>query len=77
MGRLWAVDELHHDDDERRGTCTCGLPLADCGVFATLSPIRSALYKWEVAETERLERGLSHGLPLEHPKVAQPKRPPP
>lgn len=74
LGRLWAVDELHHEDDDHRGYCTCELPVRHCKVFGALTPLRSALYKWEIAEADRLDRGLPHGLPADHPKVIEHSR---
>lgn len=69
MGRLWAIDEVHHSDDENNGHCTCGLDDRHCSVLDALSPIRNALYKWEIKQVERFRKGLSHGLPPEHPEI--------
>ena len=71
MARLWVVDDFHHADDETNGSCTCGEILTRCNVYEALTPIRNALYKWEIHQVERLQKNLSHGLPPEHVEVKQ------
>lgn len=73
MARLWAVDELHHPDEAKHGLCTCGQNLRQCTTNSALEDQRNHIYKWELAQVQRLEKRLSHALPAEHPKVRESK----
>lgn len=66
---LWAVDELHHEDDARDRYCSCGRRVDQCKVFDAIAPAVNALRKWEKNQMDRLHRDLPHGLPDEHPEV--------
>lgn len=66
---LWDVDRLHHDDEKRHGCCTCGEKDEACPEWSALEPVRDMLYRWEEKELGRLEDGLDHGLPRNHPRV--------
>ena len=74
MARLWAVDELHHPDESKRELCSCGRDLRQCATNSVLEDQRNHIYKWEISQVQRLEKGLSHALPAEHPKVRERER---
>ena len=58
MARLWVIDDLHHEDDENRGYCSCGTDLSSCQTNAALAEQRNHIYKWELAQVQRLEKDL-------------------
>jgi hypothetical protein len=66
---LWAVDQLHHDDDHRSGYCSCGKRTTVCKELDAIAPAKQALDRWEGNQLDRLGRQLDHGLPNEHPEV--------
>ena len=57
---------IHMNHHELRGErCSCGRSIADCDVVGIVEGYR-ALLRWERAQEEREERGLSNGLPYEY-----------
>jgi hypothetical protein len=71
MAVLWRIDRLHHPQDGRPELCTCGKPGGKCPESLALEPQRGALREWESRQVALARQGLRHGLPAEHPAVAQ------
>jgi hypothetical protein len=67
---LWAADRLHHHDPARGDRCSCGRPASACRELQAIEGVGEALDHWERTQVDRLERGLEHGLPRDHPRVA-------
>lgn len=66
---LWALDQIHHEDDHRMGYCACGKRVQVCNEFNSIAPIRLALDRWERNQLDRLSRQQEHSLPDEHPEA--------
>lgn len=61
--QLCLIHMNHHELRNER--CSCGRSIADCDVVGVVEGYR-VLLRWERAQEEREERGLSHGLPYEY-----------
>lgn len=66
---LWAVDQLHHEDEEHRGYCICGKRASHCKELNAIADATEALLTWENRERNRLRNGQPDGLPDNHPDV--------
>jgi len=65
---LWRIDVLHNDESDS-GACSCEKNATACKELAAIKPVINVLDNWETAQIERLEKGLEHGLPRDHPEV--------
>lgn len=65
---IWQVDTLHRLKAENERQCVCGDPATDCRELVALEPVVGSLDRWEREQLDRLRRGLSCGLPDNHPE---------
>jgi hypothetical protein len=66
---LWALNHLHRNNENGDGRCICSRRAEACKELAALKPIAEGLARWEETQIIRLQRGLRHQLPDEHPEV--------
>jgi len=70
MAVIWRLGTLHHDDPARSGSCVCGRTVTACAEGRALDPQRQAVADWEKKNLALLAAGKRHGLPADHPGVA-------
>jgi hypothetical protein len=71
MAALWRIDAQHHPHGGHPELCACGTPEGRCPEALALEPERRALREWERRNLALAGQGLRHGLPAEHPDIAQ------
>jgi hypothetical protein len=71
MAALWRIDAVHHPQIDHPELCSCGEPGGRCPESLALEPERRALREWERRNVALAAEGSRHGLPAEHPAVAQ------
>lgn len=68
---LWALDQLHHDDEKFEGRCSCGEETVQCSEWQAIYRARESLYRWEAKQVDRVRQGFDQELPRDHPEVVK------